>query len=108
MLCTFGLPCFYYDLSPKSKLKPRSCRGIFVGYDTFSFAYRVYDPKKNKVLKVRDVKVDESINDLALPKLFVDKKALKANLDKLLPGSQPVTFKLPPPSKYTYFHPLIF
>ncbi len=57
-LHAFGTVC--YALAEDSKkLDPRSCKGIFLGYDKDSPAYFVYLPEKNVVRKVRCVNFNE-------------------------------------------------
>ena len=59
-LRTFGCTAFAKIVGPGSgKLTDRSVRGIFLGYEPGSKAYRVYDPVKDKLLVTRDVVFDE-------------------------------------------------
>ena len=51
----FGNECYAYK-QDKKKLDPRCTKGVFVGYDKDSPAYRVYFPEIGKVLKYRVVK----------------------------------------------------
>uniref|UniRef100_A0AAV1TVU5 Integrase catalytic domain-containing protein n=1 Tax=Peronospora matthiolae TaxID=2874970 RepID=A0AAV1TVU5_9STRA len=65
---TFG--CQTYILTPKEnrlKWDPKARAGIFVGYEEFSKAYRVYDIEAGQVVISRDVNFDESTFGLQLP-----------------------------------------
>ena len=44
----------------RTKLKDRSRKYIFVGYDEKSKAYKLFDPVNNKVVVSRDVHVEET------------------------------------------------
>lgn len=48
----FGTTCYAYTQN-KTKLDPRSEKGIFVGYDKYSPAYFVYFDEKKSVKKIR-------------------------------------------------------
>jgi hypothetical protein len=43
-----------------AKLDARGKKGVFIGYEIGSKAYRVFDPVENKVLVSRDVVFDEN------------------------------------------------
>ena len=58
-LHVFGSVCYAYTEINKKKLDPRSKKGVFLGYDQYSPAYLVYDPKTEKVSKHRCVKFTE-------------------------------------------------
>lgn len=59
-LRTFGCTAFVKTVGPgSSKLTDRSVRGVFLGYEPGSKAYRVYDPVNDKLLVSRDVVFDE-------------------------------------------------
>ena len=51
----FGSICYGYE-NDKSKLNPRSTKGIFVGHDRYSPAYLLINPENGKVKKYRCVK----------------------------------------------------
>ena len=57
----FGSICYSY-VQNKTKLEPRSKRGIFVGYDKESPAFLIYYPELKKVMRCRSVKFTESLN----------------------------------------------
>ena len=44
----------------RKKLDTKTTRGIFVGHDMESKAYRIYDPQRRKVVISRDVAIDET------------------------------------------------
>jgi hypothetical protein len=52
----FGTPVMYHNAerNPK-KLDDRASKGIFVGFDEISHAYRIYDPVVHRVINSRDV-----------------------------------------------------
>lgn len=58
----FGTVCYSY-VQNKTKLDPRSKRGIFVGYDRGSPAYLVYFGDTGDVKKIRCVKFTETYDD---------------------------------------------
>ena len=58
----FGSVCFTLE-QKRSKLDPKSKRGIFVGYDKESPAYLVYSPDDKRVKKSRSVKFTEKMNN---------------------------------------------
>lgn len=45
--------------SHQTKLEDRSLKGVLLGYEEGSKAYRVFDPSKGKVLISRDVVFEE-------------------------------------------------
>ena len=49
---TFGTVCYAY-VQNKTKIDPRTEKGIFVGYDRSSPAFLVYYPDQNNVKKIR-------------------------------------------------------
>ena len=56
----FGCPTFSHDPSEKmTKLEPTIDRGIFVGYDETSNAFRIYLPTPRKVVVRREVRFKE-------------------------------------------------
>ena len=60
-LRTFGCIAFAKRVGPGvTKLSDRSTRGVFLGYETGSKGYRVYDPVNNKLIVTRDVIFDET------------------------------------------------
>lgn len=54
--------CLAYSIPPgyHSKLMPRSVKTIMVGYEKHSNAYRLWDPKTNKILISNDTVFDET------------------------------------------------
>jgi hypothetical protein len=83
-LHVFGCPVYIHIPDEKrTKLEPSSLKGIFVGYNETSKAYKVYIPSQQKVVVSRDVKFDrmhgppslknlqqntEEVEELAAPK----------------------------------------
>jgi hypothetical protein len=60
-LCTFGCVVYVKDTKPHLvKLDARGKKGVFIGYETGSKAYRVFDPMENQVHLSRDVAFDEN------------------------------------------------
>ena len=60
-LRTFGCLAFAKRVGPGvTKLSDRSTRGVFLGYETGSKGYRVYDPVNNKLIVTRGVIFDET------------------------------------------------
>jgi len=59
-LRTFGCIAYTKDLSQLKKLDDRSYPGIFIGYADGAKAYRVLEPKTQRVRVSRDVVFDES------------------------------------------------
>ena len=56
----FGSLTYSYVPSEKrTKLEPTAEKGIFVGYDETSKAFRIYLPSQRKVVVRRDVKFEE-------------------------------------------------
>ena len=56
----FGSLTYSHVLSEKrTKLEPTAEKGIFVGYDETSKAFRIYLPSQRKVVVRRDVKFEE-------------------------------------------------
>ena len=54
--------CLTYSHVPsekRTKLEPTAEKGIFVGYDETSKAFRIYLPSQRKVVVRRDVKFEE-------------------------------------------------
>jgi len=59
-LRTFGCIAYVKRVGPGiSKLSDRSVPGVFLGYETGTKGYRVYDPVKDKLMVSRDVLFDE-------------------------------------------------
>ena len=55
------LGCLAYahlDKTHRDKLEPRAQQTIFLGYDDSSKAYRVYNPKTNRIIVSRDITFD--------------------------------------------------
>ena len=49
-LNVIGSECFMHILDEElTKLQPKSCKCIFLGYDMESKAYRLYDPERRKL-----------------------------------------------------------
>jgi hypothetical protein len=60
-LRTFGCVVYVKDTRPHlAKLDARGKKGVFIGYEIGSKAYRVFDPVENKVLVSCDVAFDEN------------------------------------------------
>jgi hypothetical protein len=59
---TFGSKCLAYvpNTSAQKKLDTRAINGYLIGYDA-SNIYRVWQPKNRRVLRLRDVTIDETI-----------------------------------------------
>ena len=56
----FGCPVYIHvSIEKMTKLEPFSRKGLFVGYNETSKAYRVYIPKKRKTIVSKDVKFEE-------------------------------------------------
>jgi transposase InsO family protein len=57
----FGSKCYIYvpDTTKRKKLDARSVTGYLLGYDA-SNIYRVWQPKTRRVLRIRDVNIDET------------------------------------------------
>lgn len=68
----FGSVCFTLE-QKRSKLDPKSKRGIFVGYDKESPAFLVYSPDDKRVRKSRSVRFTEKMDNPSTEK--------KSNLD---------------------------
>ena len=66
---TFGSVCYAYQHTHKTKLDPRTKRGIFVGYAKMNPAYLVYYPDMNCVREYRCVKFVDCENEEAQPDL---------------------------------------
>ncbi|XP_055909031.1 uncharacterized protein LOC129943584 [Eupeodes corollae] len=61
----FGCNAFMLDRRPsKSKFKARATEYFLVGYSVESKAYRLYEPKSNKIFKSRDVRFLEQVNNI--------------------------------------------
>ena len=58
-LRVFGCLAFAKELDHISKLNDRSTPGVFIGYAEGSKAYRILDPKTQRVRMARDVVFDE-------------------------------------------------
>jgi hypothetical protein len=59
-LCIFGCPVYIHvSVEKRTKLEPSSKKGLFVGYNETSKAYRVYIPEQRKTIVSRDVKFEE-------------------------------------------------
>ena len=58
-LWVFGCLAFAKELGHISKLDDRSTLGVFIGYAEGSKAYRILDPKTQRVRTARDVVFDE-------------------------------------------------
>ena len=57
---TFGCMAYAKKVGPGvTKLEDRTVPGIFLGYEPYSKAYRVYDPVKQRLMISRDVIFDE-------------------------------------------------
>ncbi|KAG1675148.1 hypothetical protein FOA52_003371 [Chlamydomonas sp. UWO 241] len=54
----FGSPAWVYGF-PKNKLAPRAIKGIFVGYEPGTPAYRIYHPESGKITVEREVRIIE-------------------------------------------------
>ena len=56
----FGSICYYHVPEPKrSKLDSRAQKGILIGYGTSTKGYRIFCLQTNKVVLIRNAKVDE-------------------------------------------------
>ena len=60
---TFGTVCYAY-VQNKTKLDPKTEKGIFVGYDRSSPAFLVYYPDEDNVKKIRHVKFAEKFDSV--------------------------------------------
>lgn len=61
-LRVFGCEAYaHVDSTKRNKLEPKSKRYIFVGYEEYSKAYRLYDSQKRQILKSRDVVFNENV-----------------------------------------------
>ena len=59
-LCTFGSVVYVKKVGPGiSKLSDRSTKMVFIGYETGTKGYRVYDPVTKKLHISRDVIFEE-------------------------------------------------
>ena len=58
-LRVFGCLTFAKELGHISKLDDRSTLGVFIGYAEGSKAYRILDPKTQRVRTARDIVFDE-------------------------------------------------
>ena len=58
-LRVFGCLAFAKELTHIGKLEDRSTPGVFIGYSEGSKAYRILDPKTQRVRTARDVVFDE-------------------------------------------------
>ena len=59
-LRTFGCTAFAKRTGPSvNKLADRSIPGVFLGYESGTKGYRVYDPVNKKLIVTRDVIFDE-------------------------------------------------
>jgi len=59
-LRTFGCVAYVKRVGPRiSKLSDRSVPGVFLGYETGTTGYRVYDPVKDKLMVSHDIIFDE-------------------------------------------------
>ncbi|KAG1660107.1 hypothetical protein FOA52_015087 [Chlamydomonas sp. UWO 241] len=54
----FGSPTWVYGF-PKNKLAPCAIKGVFVGYEPGTPAYRIYHPESGKVTVEREVRIIE-------------------------------------------------
>ncbi|KAG1661167.1 hypothetical protein FOA52_002618 [Chlamydomonas sp. UWO 241] len=54
----FGSPAWVYSF-PKNKLEPHAIKGIFVGYEPSTPAYRIYHPESGKITVEREVRIIE-------------------------------------------------
>ncbi|KAG1677605.1 hypothetical protein FOA52_010386 [Chlamydomonas sp. UWO 241] len=54
----FGSPTWVYGF-PKNKLAPRAIKGVFVGYEPGTPAYRIYHPESGKITVEREVRIIE-------------------------------------------------
>ncbi|KAG7559402.1 Ribonuclease H-like superfamily [Arabidopsis thaliana x Arabidopsis arenosa] len=59
-LRVFGCVCFVLIGEQRSKLDPKSVKGMFIGYSITQKGYKCYIPETKKVLVSRDVKFVES------------------------------------------------
>ena len=75
--CIYTQQVCYSYVQHKTKLDPRSKRGIFVGYDKESPAFLIYYPDLKKVMRCRCVKFTDSLN--------IDEKLI--NVDDDFPGN---------------------
>ena len=75
----FGSLCFFHvPKVTRNKLQPKSKKGILVGYAARTKGYRVFDPDTNKVIELKHVKIDESVNGVDVVNLksrFVKKSS---------------------------------
>ncbi|KAG1657165.1 hypothetical protein FOA52_012280 [Chlamydomonas sp. UWO 241] len=55
----FGSPTWVYGF-PKNKLAPRAIKGVFVGYEPGTPAYRIYHPESGKITVEREVRIIEA------------------------------------------------
>ena len=55
-LCIGGSVCYcHVPLEKRTKLNPTTIKGILVGYNEVSKAYKIYVPTRGKVIVCRDV-----------------------------------------------------
>ena len=53
--------CTHSKRKKRSKLDDKTEKGIFVGYNSQSKGYRIYNLKSNKIIISRDVEFDENV-----------------------------------------------
>ena len=82
-LRVFG--CIVYALTPselRRKWDPKSTKGLFMGYEENSKAYRVFDLKTNRIIISRDVDFDE--NKIKTSSInYENEDEIELNLDNL-------------------------
>jgi hypothetical protein len=67
----FGCPVYIHvAVEKRTKLEPFNSKGLFVGYNETSKAYRVYIPKQRKIVVCRDVKFEEEFHPGSPMSLF--------------------------------------
>jgi hypothetical protein len=80
----FGSPIYIHVLEEKrTKLEPSSLKGILVGYNESSKAYKIYVPSQRKIVVSWDVKVDEdawSSKSQELPIVIEEETTLAAQV----------------------------
>jgi hypothetical protein len=58
----FGCPVYIHvPVEKRTKLEPSGEKGIFVGYNETSKAYRIFIPAQRKTMVSRDVKFEENL-----------------------------------------------
>jgi hypothetical protein len=58
----FGCPVYIHvPMEKRTKLEPSGEKGIFVGYNEISKAYRIFIPVQQKTMMSRDVKFEENL-----------------------------------------------